>query len=57
MVHTLIDYRNDAIKCSKFCSKTTRLQLVDPLKFLNILYDIISMVYQSVDRGKFWSIY
>ena len=27
MVYTLIDHRNDAIKCSKLCSETTRLRL------------------------------
>ena len=33
MVYTLTDHRNDAIKCSKLCSETTRLQLVVPLQF------------------------
>ena len=33
VVHTLIDHRNDAIKCSKLCSETTRLRLVVPLEF------------------------
>ena len=33
MVYTLIDHRNDAIKCSKLCSETTRLRLVVPLEF------------------------
>ena len=51
MVYTLIDHRNDAIKCSKLCSETTRLQLVVPLEF-STFYDIISMVYNSVDDGK-----
>ena len=44
MVYTLIDHRNDAIKCSKLCSETTRLRLVVPLEF-STFYDIISMVY------------
>ena len=51
MVYTLIDHRNDAIKCSKLCSETTRLQLVVPLEF-STFYDVISMVYNSVDHGK-----
>ena len=33
MVYTLIDHGNDAIKCSKLCSETTRLRLVVPLEF------------------------
>ena len=33
MVYTLIDHRNDTIKCSKLCSETTRLRLVVPLEF------------------------
>ena len=33
MVYTLIDHRNDAIKCSKLCSETTRLRVVVPLEF------------------------
>ena len=51
MVYTLIDHRNDAIKCSKLCSETTRLQLVVPLEFLTF-YDVISKVYNSVYHGK-----
>ena len=33
MVYTLIDHRNDAIKCSKLCGETTRPRLVAPLEF------------------------
>ena len=50
MVYTLIDHRNDAIKCSKLCSETTRLRLVVPFS------DVVSMVYKSVYNGKLWSI-
>ena len=32
MFHILIDHRNDAIKCSKLCSETTRLWLIVPLE-------------------------
>ena len=52
MDYTLIDHRNDAIKCSKLCSETTHLRLVVRLEF----YDVISMVYKSVDHEKLWSI-
>ena len=33
MVNTLIDHRNDAIKCSKLYSEATGLRLVVPLEF------------------------
>ena len=33
MVYTLIDHTKDAIKCSKRCCETTRLQLVVPIEF------------------------
>ena len=33
IVYTLIDHRNDAIKCSELCIETTRLRLVVPLEF------------------------
>ena len=49
MVYTLIDHRNDAVKCSKLCSGTTSRF---PLEF-GTFYDVISMVYKSVDHGKF----
>ena len=55
MVYTLIDRRNDAIKCSKLCSDTTRLRLVVRLEFWTFC-DVTSMVYKSVDHGKLWSI-
>ena len=50
MVYTLIEHRNDAIKCSKLCSETTRLRLVVPF------HDVVSMVYKTVHNGKLWSI-
>ena len=50
MVYTLINHRNDVIKCSKLCSETTWLWL--PLEF-STFYEFISMVYKSVDHGKF----
>ena len=52
MVYTLIDHRNDTIKCSKLCSETTSRRRVVSLEF----YGIISMVYKSVDHGKLWLI-
>ena len=55
MVYTLIDRSNDAIKCSKLCSDTTRLRLVVRLEFWTFC-DVTSMVYKSVDHGKLWSI-
>ena len=47
MVYTLIDHRNDAIKCSKLCSETTRRSAL----VLNILLNRpqFSMVYTLVD--------
>ena len=33
MVYTLIDHRNDAIKCSKLCIETTRLRVVVSFEF------------------------
>ena len=51
MVYTLIDHRNDAIKCSKLCSETTRQRLVVPLEFWTF-YVVISMVHDSVGHGK-----
>ena len=49
MVYTLIDYRNDSIKCSKLCSEATCLQLVVPFEFCTFYY-IISMVYKCVHQ-------
>ena len=43
MVYTLIDYGNDAIKCSKLTAK-----------FLTF-YGAISMVCESADHEKIWS--
>ena len=51
MVYALIDHRNDAIKCSKLWSETTRLRLVVPLEFWTF-YDVTSMVYKSAGHGK-----
>ena len=51
MVYTLIAHRNDAIKCSKLCSETTRQRLVVPLEFWTF-YVVISMVHDSVGHGK-----
>ena len=41
MIYTLIDHRNDTIKCSKLCSETTPLRLVVPLEFWTIYAVII----------------
>ena len=51
--HGLHSY--DTLKCSKLCSETTCLRLVVLLEFWTF-YDVISMVYKSVDHGKLWSI-
>ena len=53
--YTLIDQRNDATKCSKLCSETTRLRPVVPLEFLTF-YDANSIVCKSVEHGKLLSI-
>ena len=50
MVHTFIYHRNDAINCSKLWSETTRLRLVAPPLEFGTFYDVISMVYKSVDH-------
>ena len=47
MVYTLMDHRNDTIKCPKLGSQTTRLRLVVPLEFWTF-YGMISMVYKSL---------
>ena len=54
-LHSYTHHRNDAIKCSKLWSETTRLWLVVPLEFWTF-YDVTSMVYKSVEYGKLWSI-
>ena len=41
------------VKKKKNCSLTTRLRLVVPLEFWTF-YDVISMVYTSVNHGKLW---
>ena len=38
MVYTLIDHRNDTIKCSKLCSETTSCRRVVSLEFYDILW-------------------
>ena len=43
MVYTLVDHRNDAIKCSNLCSETTSRRF-------STLFDVIFMVYTSVDH-------
>ena len=49
MVCTLIDHRNDAIKCSQLKASGFTA------KFWTF-YGVISMAYKSVDREKVWSI-
>ena len=50
MVYTLIDHRNDVIKCSELkCGSWFQCRV------LNILWRHF-MVYNSVERGKLWSI-
>ena len=51
MVCTLIDHRNDAIKCSKHGSEIIGLRLVVPLE-VGTFYGVISMVYKSADHEK-----
>ena len=50
MVYTLIDHRNDAIKCSKLCSKTTR-RFTRVMNILSRLYVVFSMVYTLKDHS------
>ena len=53
MVHTLIDHRNEFIKCWKLKWKPQPSGFT--AKFWTF-YDVISMVYKSVDHGKVGSI-
>ena len=46
-VYTLIDRRNDAIKCLELCSEITRLRLVVPPELWTFYY-VISIVYKSL---------
>ena len=51
MFYTLIDHRNDVIKCSNLKPQASGFTA----KFWTF-YGVISMVYKSVDHGKLWSI-
>ena len=51
MVYTLIDHRNDVIKCSKLKWNHEPQASGFTAKFWTF-YGIISMVYKSVDHGK-----
>ena len=55
MVYTLIDHRNDVIKCSKLKWNHEPQASGFTAKFWTF-YGVISMVYKSVDHGKLWSI-
>ena len=59
MVYTLIlhckDHRNNAIKCAKLKLNHEPQASSFTAKFWTF-YDVISMVYKSVDNGKLWSI-
>ena len=44
MVYTLINHRNDAIKCSKLCSEATRLRLIVPLEFEHFMTSFLSSI-------------
>ena len=55
MVCTLIDHRNDVIKCSKLKWNHDPLASGFTAKF-RTFYGVISMVDKSVDHGKLWSI-
>ena len=55
MVCTLIDHRNDVIKCSKLKWNQEPQASGFTAKFWTF-YGVISMVYKSVEHGKLWSI-
>ena len=55
MIYTLIDHRNDAKKCFKFCGENTRLRRLAVFLKFRTFYDVISMICKSVDHGKLWS--
>ena len=55
MVYTLIDHRNEVIKCSRLKWNHEPKPSGFTAKFWTI-YGIIFMVYKSVDHGKLWSI-
>ena len=52
MVYTLIDYRNDVIKCSKLKWWNQEPQASGFTAKFWTIYGVISMVYKSVDHGK-----
>ena len=51
IIYTLKDHRNDVIKCSKL-----KPQVSGFIAKFWTFYDVISMVYNSVDYGKLWLI-
>ena len=54
MVYTLIDHKNDAMKCSKLCSETTRLWF--HLSFEHFMTSFLWSI-GTVDHGKLqWSV-
>ena len=55
MVYTLIDHKNDVIKCSKLKWSYEPRASGFTAKF-GTFYGVISMVYKSVDHGQSWSI-
>ena len=55
MVYTLINHRNDVIKCSKLKWNHEPQACGYTAKFWTF-YGVISMVYKSVDHRKLWSI-
>ena len=54
MVCTLIDHRNDAIKCSKL--KWDHKPRASFTAEFRTFYGVISTVYKSTDHEKIWSI-
>ena len=54
-VYTVIDHRNDVIKCSKLKWNHEPEASGFTAKF-RTFYGVISMVYKSGDNGKLWSI-
>ena len=55
MVHTLIDLKDDVIKCLKLKWNHEQQASCFTEKFQKF-YGVISVVYESVDHGKLWSI-
>ena len=52
MVYTLIDHRNEVIKCSKLKWRNHEPQASGFTSKFWTIYGVISMVYKSVDHGK-----